>query len=481
MTLMMAIVVVEDDAQIRAALVRSLSARGYDARGSADGLAGLSLIVDSRPDAVLLDLGLPDIDGLDLLRMIRAVSAVPVVVITAQDDDDQIVRTLDAGADDYIVKPFSTNQVEARVRAVLRRARPDTAQAAVTVGALRLDPATRLVTLRGRELGLNRKEFDLLQALATRAGRVVTKRQLLAEVWEQPYGGADKTVDVHLSWLRRKLGETAAHPRYLHTVHGVGIRLADPDSTADEQRGPEMTSSRRVFARRPRIRRRLAVITAVVTGTVVLAFCIPLAFFVRAIAYDRAIDAAELQARSLAAELVAVRDPAAIGRIAAQANSAASSPATVLLAGHAADARSALPAAVRHGHPATTSAAGGGRYVWEPVRGPSAAQAVMVPVKPGDLSKGVARTWALLFGGGALLLVIAVALADWLGRSIVRPLRALEDLTHRLRDGDLNRRQKPSGPYEVAEVGQAVNELADRINALLASARTARRAFSRAC
>ena len=113
MTLMVAIVVVEDDAQIRAALLRSLSARGYDVRGSADGLAGLSLIVDGRPDAVLLDLGLPDIDGLDLLRMIRAVSTVPVVVITAQDDDDQIVRTLDAGADDYIVKPFSANQVEA--------------------------------------------------------------------------------------------------------------------------------------------------------------------------------------------------------------------------------------------------------------------------------------------------------------------------------------------------------------------------------
>ena len=234
-----------------------------------------------------------------------------------------------------------------------------------------------------------------------------------------------------------------------------------------------MTSSVRVFARRPRIRRRLAVITTVVTGTVVLAFCIPLAFFVRAIAYDRAIDAAELQARSLAAELVTVQDPAAVARIAAQANSAASSPATVFLAGaHPADAHSALPAAVAHGHPATTSAAGG-REVWEPVRGPSAAQAVMVPVTPGELSKGVARTWALLFGGGALLLVIAVALADWLGRSIVRPLRALEDLTHRLRDGDLNRRQEPSGPYEVAEVGQAVNELADRINALLASARTA--------
>jgi signal transduction histidine kinase len=235
-----------------------------------------------------------------------------------------------------------------------------------------------------------------------------------------------------------------------------------------------MTSSVRVFARRPRIRRRLAVITAVVTGTVVLAFCIPLAFFVRAIAYDRAIDAAELQARSLAAELVAVRDPAAIGRIVAQANSAASSPAIVFLAGaRAAHAPSAPPTVVRHGHSATTSAAGGGREVWEPVRSPSAALAVMVPVTAGELSKGVARTWALLFGGGALLLVIAVALADWLGRSIVRPLRALEDLTHRLRDGDLDRRQKPSGPHEVAEVGQAVNELADRINALLASARTA--------
>lgn len=230
MTVMTAIVVVEDDTPIRAGLVRSLSARGYAVHGSATGLEGLSVIVDSKPDAVLLDLGLPDIDGLDLLRMIRAVSAVPVVVITARDDDDHIVRTLDAGADDYIVKPFSTNQVDARLRAVLRRARPDNAEAAATVGALQVDPATRVATLHGRELGLNRKEFDLLHALAARAGRVVTKRQLLAEVWDQPYGGAEKTVDVHLSWLRKKLGETAAEPRYLRTVHGVGVRLVDPGS-----------------------------------------------------------------------------------------------------------------------------------------------------------------------------------------------------------------------------------------------------------
>jgi DNA-binding response OmpR family regulator len=236
MTVMTLIVVVEDDDHIRTGLVRSLSARGYGVRGSATGLAGLSLIVDGRPDAVLLDLGLPDIEGLDLLRMIRAVSAVPVVVITAQDDDDQIVRTLDAGADDYVVKPFSSNQVQARVRAVLRRARPGSAETAVTVGALTVDPATRVATLSGRELDLNRKEFDLLHALAARAGRVVTKRQLLAEVWNQPYGGADKTVDVHLSWLRRKLGETAAEPRYLRAVHGVGVRLVDPRGVPDERR-----------------------------------------------------------------------------------------------------------------------------------------------------------------------------------------------------------------------------------------------------
>jgi len=234
MTVMTAIVVVEDDPPIREGLVHALSARGHAARGSANGLEGLSLIVDSKPDAVLLDLGLPDIDGLDLLRMIRAVSTVPVIVITARDDDDQIVRTLDAGADDYVVKPFSANQVDARVRAVLRRVRPESVEAVITVGALQVDPGTRVATLDGHELDLNRKEFDLLHALAARAGRVVTKRQLLAEVWDQPYGGAEKTVDVHLSWLRKKLGETAAEPSFLRTVHGVGVRLIDP-GTADEQ------------------------------------------------------------------------------------------------------------------------------------------------------------------------------------------------------------------------------------------------------
>jgi DNA-binding response OmpR family regulator len=171
---------------------------------------------------------LPDIDGLDLLHMLRAVSRVPIIVATARDEEAEIVRTLDAGADDYLVKPFSSEQLEARIRAVLRRAGAELPPEVVVVGDLVVDAAARQACLDGRVLELSRKEFDLLHYLATHCGRVVTKRQLLADVWGQPYGGADKTVDVHLSWLRRKLGETAQEPRYLRTVRGVGVRLVDP-------------------------------------------------------------------------------------------------------------------------------------------------------------------------------------------------------------------------------------------------------------
>ena len=161
--------------------------------------------------------------------MLRAVSAVPVIVATARDDDASIVSALDAGADDYVLKPFRAAQLEARIRAVLRRAGgAEIGPAAVTVGELTVDPRGRRVTVEGRPVELAPKEFDLLAYLAERAGEVVSKRELLAKVWNQPYGGADKTVDVHLHWLRRKLGETAEEPRYLHRVRGVGIRLAPP-------------------------------------------------------------------------------------------------------------------------------------------------------------------------------------------------------------------------------------------------------------
>ncbi len=225
---MVAVLIIEDDAAIRSALIRTLVAAGHTVTSAAAGLGGLSLAVDERPDLVVLDLGLPDIDGLQVLAMLRAVSAVPVIVATTQDDERVIVQALDAGADDYLVKPFGAEQLEARIRAVARRASTPGAVAPVRVGELVVDSVRREVTLGGIPIDLSRKEFDLLWLLAQRAGEVVTKREILAEVWRQAYGGGDRTVDVHLSWLRRKLGETAAEPRYLHSVRGVGVRLVDP-------------------------------------------------------------------------------------------------------------------------------------------------------------------------------------------------------------------------------------------------------------
>lgn len=225
------LLVVEDDERIRTSLIRALRDRGHAVTSAATALAGLRLAVDERPDLVVLDLGLPDLDGRELLRMLRAVSAVPVIVATARDDDESVVQSLDAGADDYVVKPFAAGQLEARIRAVLRRAAGDAdAAAPVTVGALTVDTRSRRVTHAGDAVELSPKEFDLLAYLAARAGTVVSKRELLTEVWQLPYGGSDKTVDVHLSWLRRKLGESAAAPRLLHTVRGVGVRLAEPGS-----------------------------------------------------------------------------------------------------------------------------------------------------------------------------------------------------------------------------------------------------------
>lgn len=222
------VLIIEDDPSIRRALGDGLARRGYGVATSDTGLEGLREVTASRPEAVVLDLGLPDISGIDLLRMLRAVSDVPVLVLTARDDEAEIVRTLDAGADEYVVKPASAEQVDARLRALLRRARPDARQEPVVVGQLVLDAATRTATLGGSRLELSRKEFDLAYCLASRSGEVVTKRELLAEVWQQPYGGADKTVDVHLSWLRRKFGEKASEPGYLRTVRGVGVKLVDP-------------------------------------------------------------------------------------------------------------------------------------------------------------------------------------------------------------------------------------------------------------
>jgi DNA-binding response OmpR family regulator len=224
------VLLIEDDARIRDALARVLGDHGYAVRSATSGFAGLQEVNADPPDVVVLDLGLPDADGGEILRMIRAVSEVPIIVATARDEEAGMVSLLKAGADDYVVKPFSGELMSARIQAVLRRSAPSPDPEIVMVGGLRIDVDAREATLDGKVLDLSRREFDLLAYLASRAGKVVTKRELLAEVWQQPYGGADKTVDVHLSWLRRKLGETASEPRYLRTSRGVGVRLVEPEA-----------------------------------------------------------------------------------------------------------------------------------------------------------------------------------------------------------------------------------------------------------
>ncbi|WP_141581794.1 response regulator transcription factor [Actinomadura sp. WMMA1423] len=226
---MVQILLVEDDPEVRGRLVRALGERGHAVTSAPTGMEGLRRAVDARPDLVILDLGLPDLDGTQVLRMLRAVSAVPVIVATARDDEREIERILDTGADDYVVKPFSAGQLDARIRAVLRRSEGAGGTVrTVRVGGLLMDAAAREAVLDGRVLELSPKEFDLLFYLASRPGEVVSKRELLTEVWQTPLGGANKTIDVHVAWLRRKLGESASVPRYLRSVRGAGIKIVDP-------------------------------------------------------------------------------------------------------------------------------------------------------------------------------------------------------------------------------------------------------------
>ncbi|WP_018352965.1 response regulator transcription factor [Longispora albida] len=224
------VLLVEDDAEIRVALVRALTQRDHVVRAVGEAMTGIREVTGWDPDVVVLDLGLPDLDGSVTLSMIRAVSRVPVLIATARDTEYEIIRMLNAGADDYLIKPFSADHLAARISAVLRRATPREHPAElIEVGGLRLDLGARDATFDGEPLRLSKREFDLLAYLAARPGRVVGRRELLTEVWHTPYGGDDQTIDVHVSWLRRKLGESAAQPRYLHTVRGVGVKLVAPE------------------------------------------------------------------------------------------------------------------------------------------------------------------------------------------------------------------------------------------------------------
>ena len=221
------VLLVEDDPDIRSTVIRQLSEFGHSVRSAGTALAALREATKDPGDVIVLDLGLPDLDGSEALKMLRAVTRIPVIIATARDDEAEIIRLLHAGADDYLVKPYSAAHLAARIAAVLRRAGAGAQPSVLKVGGLEIDPRRRQAQLDGQRLDLSRREFDLLAYLAARPGEVVTRRELLSEVWQLPYGD-DQTIDVHLSWLRRKLGERASRPRYLHTVRGVGVRLMEP-------------------------------------------------------------------------------------------------------------------------------------------------------------------------------------------------------------------------------------------------------------
>lgn len=230
---MATVLVVEDDQFVRSALIRHLREASHTVRSVGTALEALREVARIGFDAVVLDLALPDLDGAEALRTLRGLSDVPVIVAVGRDDEADVVRLLAAGADDCLVKPFPAEHLSARLAAVLRRSRAGRAASAadadavITVGGLTVDVRRRVAVLDGVALGLTRREFDLLSFLAARPGVVVGRRELLAEVWQQSYGD-DQTIDVHLSWLRRKLGESAASPRYLHTLRGVGVKLDPP-------------------------------------------------------------------------------------------------------------------------------------------------------------------------------------------------------------------------------------------------------------
>ena len=218
-----AILVVEDEPEIRRFLRSSLGAEGYRVVEAESGERATIDAASHKPDMAIVDLGLPDLDGLEVIRRIRAWSGMPIVVLSARVQERSKIDALDAGADDYITKPFRVSELLARVRAHLRRATAE--QPELDAGDVHIDVAARRAWRAGEELELAPKEFDLLALLVREAGRVITRERIMAEVWDENWFGSTKTLDMHVSWLRRKLGEDAADPRHLVTVRGVGLRF----------------------------------------------------------------------------------------------------------------------------------------------------------------------------------------------------------------------------------------------------------------
>jgi two-component system response regulator RegX3 len=220
---------VEDEESITVPLAEALVREGFDTQVAGTVREAVELIERRLPDLVLLDVMLPDGSGYDVCRRLRESSRVPIIMLTARGEETDRVVGLELGADDYVVKPFSARELAARIRAVLRRADaegPIDREGPLEVGPLRLHPDRRMASLDGDELELTRKEFELLELLLREAGNVVSRERLIDEVWDVNWFGSTKTLDVHISSLRRKLGDDSADPRFIHTVRGVGFRFA---------------------------------------------------------------------------------------------------------------------------------------------------------------------------------------------------------------------------------------------------------------
>jgi DNA-binding response OmpR family regulator len=227
------ILYVEDEPAILEPMAKALERAGFETLTARTAAEALAIDKRSEPDLLLLDLTLPDGDGRDVCREVRRRRDVPVIMLTARGTETDRIVGLEIGADDYVVKPFSSAEVVARIRAVLRRAGGrETAAPAGDLAAddVRVDVAARRAWRGDDELELSRREFDLLARLLRDAGRVVTREALMDDVWDVNWFGSTKTLDVHVGWLRRKLGDDPADPRYIHTVRGVGFRFSGATS-----------------------------------------------------------------------------------------------------------------------------------------------------------------------------------------------------------------------------------------------------------
>ena len=219
------ILLVEDEATISEPLAESLGRDGFEAEVAATLAGAREALRREPPDLVLLDVMLPDGDGRDLAREIRQGSDVPIVMLTARGEEIDRVLGLELGADDYVVKPFSSQELTARIRAIMRRGRAREQRSPLEIGSLRLDPASRTLTKDGEPIELAAREFDLLHMLMANAGEVVRRERIMDEVWDPHWFGPTKTLDVHISWLRKKIEDDPSHPTYITTSRGVGFRF----------------------------------------------------------------------------------------------------------------------------------------------------------------------------------------------------------------------------------------------------------------